>query len=227
MTKVDLGILGGGQLARMLALEAFPLGVSVSVLTPQAKDPAAQVVGQTQLGSLSDEADLRRFMSTIQALTFESEFVDIPKLSRCLPDSVYVFPNLKAIEVIQDRLTQKQLLDRFQIPTSPWLPVENKNEFTTAIDKFPKASFLNNVDLVTMATAPLYSARASTIRWFCKRPSTDLSPKNLSILNASSLFRWCARATENLCNCPWSKACKKIHAAVRSWGRSRILNFRP
>lgn len=134
--KSNLGILGGGQLARMLALDAFPLGISVSVLTKQASDPAAQVVGQTRLGSLSDPKDLRKFLGEVEALTFESEFVDIPKLSQTLPKSVYVFPNLGAIEVIQDRLTQKRLLDRFDIPTSPWMPVDNKNELTEAIGKF-------------------------------------------------------------------------------------------
>jgi 5-(carboxyamino)imidazole ribonucleotide synthase len=136
VAKTDLGILGGGQLARMLALDAFPLGLSVSVLTPQATDPAAQVVGQHRLGALSDENDLRKFLGDLEALTFESEFVDIKKLSRCLPKSVYVFPNLGAIEVIQDRLTQKRLLDRFGIPTSPWMPVETKLELSEAVAKY-------------------------------------------------------------------------------------------
>ncbi len=134
--KSDLGILGGGQLARMLALDAFPLGISVSVLTKQAMDPAAQVVGQTKLGSLSDPKDLRKFLSEVEALTFESEFIDIPKLRQTLPRSLYVFPNLSAIEAIQDRLTQKRLLDRFDITTSPWMPVDTKVELTEAISKF-------------------------------------------------------------------------------------------
>ncbi len=125
----------------MLALDAFPLGISVAVLTPQANDPAAQVVGQTRLGALSDENDLRKFLGDLRALTFESEFVDIPKLTNCLPKSVYVFPNLKAIENIQDRLTQKQMLDRFGIATSPWITVGNKADLTGAIEKF-KNSFV-------------------------------------------------------------------------------------
>lgn len=120
----------------MLALDAFPLGISVSVLTKQSTDPAAQVVGQTLLGSLSDEKDLRKFLGEVDALTFESEFVDIPKLTQCLPKSVYVFPNLGAIEAVQDRLTQKRLLDRYGVPTSPWMPVETKAELTEAIAKF-------------------------------------------------------------------------------------------
>ena len=68
MTNTQIGILGGGQLARMLALSAHPLGLNVSVLTPLASDPAAQVAGNTRLGSLSDQADLRKFMADLTAL---------------------------------------------------------------------------------------------------------------------------------------------------------------
>lgn len=136
VAKLQVGILGGGQLARMLALEAHPLGIGVRVMTTGQNDPAAQVVGNTKLGSLSDENDLRKFLSDQQTLTFESEFVDIPKLKASLPKSVYVFPNLDSIERIQDRLTQKQLLDRYQIPTSPWMNIENKSDLVTAAEKF-------------------------------------------------------------------------------------------
>jgi 5-(carboxyamino)imidazole ribonucleotide synthase len=140
--KPHIGILGGGQLARMLALSAHPLGLNVSVLTPLASDPAAQVAGNTLLGSLSDQTDLRKFMGDLTALTFESEFVDIDKVAECLPKSVYVFPALKTIAQIQDRLTQKRLLDRFQVPTSPWLAVENKKELEAAREKFAQGFVL-------------------------------------------------------------------------------------
>lgn len=110
----------------MLALAGHPLGIRVSVLTASHQDPAAQVCGSTKLGSLSDESDLRRFLSDLDVITFESEFVDSQKLTRCLPDKTYVFPNLNAIETIQDRVTQKRLLDRFKIPTSSWLQVDDK-----------------------------------------------------------------------------------------------------
>jgi len=138
----NLGILGGGQLARMLALSAQPLGIPLSILTAHANDPAAQVCGTTQLGSLEDENDLKRFLTPLGAVTFESEFVNIGKLKKCLPKGVNVFPSLDAIEVIQDRLTQKQLLNRMKIPTAAWLPVENKKDLNAAKEKFPKGFVL-------------------------------------------------------------------------------------
>lgn len=133
-----IGILGGGQLARMMALAAHPLGIAVSILTAQRQDPAAQVVGSTQLGALSDSGDLRKFIvQPFSALTFESEFVDTPKLEACVPKSVYVFPSIRAIATIQDRLTQKRLLDEMKVATSPWMPIENKKDLDEAVRKFP------------------------------------------------------------------------------------------
>jgi len=126
----------------MLALSAHPLGYDVKVLTAHVRDSAAQVCGQVELGSLTDEGALRRFASAVDVLTFESEFVDTDLLKRCLPDSVHVFPSLDVIAAIQDRLTQKQLLDKHKIPTSPWLPVESAEDLKKAAAKFPKGFVL-------------------------------------------------------------------------------------
>ncbi|NJL26191.1 MAG: ATP-grasp domain-containing protein [Calothrix sp. SM1_5_4] len=136
MTKPQIGILGGGQLARMLALSAHPLGLDVSVFAAQSTEPAALVCGKTRLGSMGDEADLRKFLSGVNVVTFESEFVDIDKLRRCVPREAYVFPRLDVIEGIQDRLPQKRLLDRFNINTSPWLEVRNAADLREAQECF-------------------------------------------------------------------------------------------
>jgi 5-(carboxyamino)imidazole ribonucleotide synthase len=131
-----LGILGGGQLARMLALSAYPLGYDVKVLARHAQDPAAQVCGNKDLGALTDEDALRRFAANLDVVTFESEFVDTALLAQVLPSTVRVFPSLKVIGDIQDRLTQKQMLERFKIPTSPWMPVETASDLKAAAEKF-------------------------------------------------------------------------------------------
>src|SRR4051812_27054518 len=104
----------------MLLLSAHPLGLDVSVFAGQGSDPAAQVCGRTVLGSMEDRGDLRKFLSPLKAVTFESEFVDTQKLERCVPTGLNVFPRLEVIEGIQDRLTQKRLLDRYEIATSRW-----------------------------------------------------------------------------------------------------------
>lgn len=120
----------------MLLLSAHPLGLNTSVFAASADEPAAQVCGQTQLGKLDDANALAAYVRALDVVTFESEFVDTERLARVLPRSVYVFPSLEAIGTIQDRLTQKQLLDRFKIPTAPWCPVTTETELATAETQF-------------------------------------------------------------------------------------------
>lgn len=142
MKSEHVGILGGGQLARMLALAGHPLGISVSVLTAHASDPAALVCGTTQLGSLEDEKDLKKFLTGVDCATFESEFVNTQKMKLCKPAALHVFPDLDVIEAIQDRLSQKQLLNRYKIPTSPWIEVAHKKDLAEARERFPKGFVL-------------------------------------------------------------------------------------
>lgn len=142
MKKLRIGLLGGGQLARMLSLSAHPLGLEVHVLCTHADDPAAQVTGHVTVGSLSDEETVKKFLSGLDAVTFESEFVDTALMKRCLAGQLRVFPRLDLIETIQDRLTQKRLLDQYKIPTSPWLPVENEADLKQAAERFPQGFVL-------------------------------------------------------------------------------------
>ena len=126
----------------MLSLAAAPLGFEMAVLTPQKTDPAAQVCSHVHLASLNDEAEIRHFLNAVDAVTFESEFVDTQLLSRCVPANVRVFPSLPVIGEIQDRESQKRLLDRYKIPTSPWLPVNSVSDLKRAALSFPKGLVL-------------------------------------------------------------------------------------
>ena len=142
MANLKLGILGAGQLARMLALSGSPLGLRVRVLAANSAEPAAQVSGDVTIGSLTDESALKKFADGLDAITFESEFVDTDLLRRSLPASVRLFPSLEAIERIQDRLTQKQLLTDARIPTSPWMKVNSLNDLETAHSRFSQGYVL-------------------------------------------------------------------------------------
>lgn len=126
----------------MLLLSAHPLGLEASVFAAQSNDPAAQVSGRTHLGSMEDRNDLRKFLSKLDAVTFESEFVDTAKLARCVPATLNIFPRLEVIEGIQDRLTQKRLLDRYKIPTARWLAVADKKELSEAEKRFGAGGFV-------------------------------------------------------------------------------------
>lgn len=126
----------------MLALSAHPLGIPISVLTPSLTDPAAQVCPNTVLGNLDDAKDLQRFFSQIDVLTFESEFVDTDLVHSHRPKGMPTFPALKTLKTIQDRLTQKELLEQFKIPTAAWAPVNQAADLKEARKQFSKGCVL-------------------------------------------------------------------------------------
>ena len=86
-----IGLLGGGQLARMLALAAAPQGLAAHVLSGKADDPAAQVTAFWKKGDPTNAADLREFCAGIDALTFESEFYDMKVVAAVAKESPHLF----------------------------------------------------------------------------------------------------------------------------------------
>ncbi len=130
-----LGIVGGGQLARMLALKAHELGIKVAVLSENAFDPAAQVTSLWTQGALGNRADLRKFLSICSLVTFESEFLDAHLLESLSRDtSVPVLPRPSDMALIQDRLTQKEILLQHRLPTARFHSVATEDEARWAFD---------------------------------------------------------------------------------------------
>jgi 5-(carboxyamino)imidazole ribonucleotide synthase len=122
--QVKIGFLGDGQLARMMVLEAHRLGLEPHVLTENPHSPAAQTTCQAYFGKLQDIKALQAFAEKVDYLTFESEFVPASALSalESLP-AVKVFPKISTMKTLQNRLSQKQMLEKFKIPTAPFFPV--------------------------------------------------------------------------------------------------------
>lgn len=110
-----IGILGGGQLASMLTHSAQNLGHRVSVYSPSAADPAATLADSHTQGSLSDLEQIENWIKTCDVVTFESEFTDLGDLK-----AKNVHPSNKIMGLIRDRLSQKKLLQKFKVPTSPF-----------------------------------------------------------------------------------------------------------
>lgn len=116
-----VGILGGGQLARMLVEAALPLGLEPVVFTEDPLAPAAQVCPWIHLGHIEDATSLITFFSGVRIVTFENEFVDTQRLRQAAADlNVHFEPSLEALHRLQDKLSQKRLLDQLQIPSAPW-----------------------------------------------------------------------------------------------------------
>ncbi len=131
---IKLGILGGGQLARMLALSAHQMGLHPHVLSENSLDPAQQVTRFNHVGSLTDVAVVENFLKQVDVATFESEFLDGTLLSQAYQATkTPIYPNISTMELLQDRLTQKQNLDLLKIPTAQWLPANSAAEAQSAL----------------------------------------------------------------------------------------------
>jgi 5-(carboxyamino)imidazole ribonucleotide synthase len=119
-----LGILGGGQLAKMLCDAARRLGLDPVVFAENMTDPAAQVAVKTCLGKLNDRTALARFFAEVDLAIIESEFVDcdlLDQMPRGPTGEAKIFPSTSVIRRLQDKIEQKRVLEAAHVPTSPWM----------------------------------------------------------------------------------------------------------
>ena len=112
-----IGIIGAGQLGRMLALAGYPLALQFRFLDSSADSPGAQVA-PIVLGPFDDAASLRKLAGEVDLVTYEFENVPVTALHE-VAGSRPCFPPVDALRVSQDRLLEKELFGRLGIPTPP------------------------------------------------------------------------------------------------------------
>src|SRR5690606_2969167 len=129
-TMTTVGILGGGQLARMLALEGAPLGVRFLVMDAAADACAGQFAPMV-VGDYTDADALAEFASRIDVATFD--FENVPSESaRWLAERVKVYPNPRALGTAQDRLAEKTLFRELGIPVPPFATIDTREQLDAA-----------------------------------------------------------------------------------------------
>jgi 5-(carboxyamino)imidazole ribonucleotide synthase len=126
-----VGILGGGQLGRMLALAGYPLGIRCTVLDPAAESSAGQVCEHIR-GEFDDFQSLFQLARASDVITFEFENVPVESAS-WLAERVSVYPAARALEVAQERLAEKQFFTSLGIPTPRYSAVDNRMQFDAAV----------------------------------------------------------------------------------------------
>jgi phosphoribosylaminoimidazole carboxylase (EC 4.1.1.21) len=132
-----LGVVGGGQLGRMLAEAAAPLGVEVIVLDPTPDCPAAPVVRDQIVGEFDDPDAVSELAGRVDAITFEIELADADLLSDVTSTfDVTVNPAPSTLAMIEDKLIQKRTLDNAGIPVPSFRAVDTVSELKTALDIF-------------------------------------------------------------------------------------------
>ncbi|MEM8628147.1 MAG: 5-(carboxyamino)imidazole ribonucleotide synthase [Pseudomonadota bacterium] len=126
-----IGILGGGQLGRMLAVAAHRLGLRTGIYSDVLDAPAVQVTDRHWIGAYDDARQLRAFAAACDAVTFE--FENIPAATiEAVSELTPVRPGARAIERTQDRLAERKLLDELQIPVAPYRNVDSEADLTAS-----------------------------------------------------------------------------------------------
>ncbi len=127
-----IGILGGGQLGRMLALAAAQLGFDVCVFTDEPDSPASRVAARTFVGSYLDSAALGDFARHVQVVTSEFENVPAHTADALIAAGVRVCPNPRALAVAQDRFDEKSFFNAHGIATPRFAAVASQGDLDTA-----------------------------------------------------------------------------------------------
>ncbi|MFT4922443.1 MAG: 5-(carboxyamino)imidazole ribonucleotide synthase [Haloarculaceae archaeon] len=130
-----LGVVGGGQLGRMLGEAAGPLGVEVVVSDPTPEAPAAPVVHDQVVGDFDDESTLRELADRADYLTFEIELADPDVLERVGEETdTPVHPHPDTLRTIQDKLVQKRRLSEAGVPVPAFRAVDSAAALREALD---------------------------------------------------------------------------------------------
>lgn len=119
-----IGIIGGGQLGKMMAQKAKKLGFTVVILDPSLKSPAGQVADRQIIGSFSDAAKLRELVEQCEVTTYDLEYVDTRVLKELAEEGHRICPSPTLLELVQDKLVQKEILSQSGIPTPEFRRVD-------------------------------------------------------------------------------------------------------
>jgi len=134
--KQRIGIVGGGQLGRMLGFAAKRLGFYVSVINPTPNSPAGQVVDNQIVADYADETAIRKLAAQSDFLTFEIELANAKILEALAKTDLQINPSAKTLTIIKDKLLQKQFLQKAKISVAKFMPVVTKTDITAAAKKF-------------------------------------------------------------------------------------------
>lgn len=127
-----IGIIGGGQLGRMLAMAAARLGFQTVILEPQADCPAAQVANRQIVAAYDDPKALADLAAASDVITYEFENVPVSAADK-LAETAIVLPPPAALEISQDRFNEKQFLNESGIETAPWRLVDDEETLIAAL----------------------------------------------------------------------------------------------
>jgi 5-(carboxyamino)imidazole ribonucleotide synthase len=137
-----IGIVGGGQLGKMMILDAKRLGLRVVTFDPSPDCPSASISDELIIGSFNDEKAYHALAKASDIITSEFEHINVSHLEAIKKNGAKVFPAVASLKIIQDKFTQKQALADVNIPVPAFEKVENLEELQVYFAKNPQAFML-------------------------------------------------------------------------------------
>lgn len=135
--KIKIGILGGGQLGRMMIQSAINYNLYVCCLDPDVNAPCKTIANEFTKGSLTDYDTVYKFGKDKDIITIEIENVNVEALKALQKEGKKVFPQPEVIEIIKDKGLQKMFYQRNDIPSPDFFLIENKTQIEKYRDFFP------------------------------------------------------------------------------------------
>ncbi len=136
-----IGVMGGGQLGRMFAMAARPMGYKVHIFTPEEESPAGQFADLTRIADYTNEAAVRRFAEGVDVVTFEFENIPVETAEWCARERD-VRPAGSVLHIAQNRLREKNFLAAAGIPVAPFRAVRSAHELSSAIEQIGRPAIL-------------------------------------------------------------------------------------
>jgi len=137
INKIKIGVLGGGQLGRMMIQSAINYNLDISILDPDPNAPCAHLVENFQTGKLTDEELVFEWGRAFDLITIEIENVSVEALKRLQKVGVEVYPQPEVIELIQDKRKQKTFYKANRIPTADFVLTDTKEEVKAHVSMLP------------------------------------------------------------------------------------------
>ncbi len=135
-TGKRIGIIGGGQLAKMTALSALEFGCDIHILERKPEGPAMNLAGKTFIGDWDNPDDLLKLAEHSDVITLENEFVDANSLATLEKAGHTLFPTAKSIGLVQDKYIQKRTLQEAGLPLTPFKKIESREEIIEFTKEF-------------------------------------------------------------------------------------------
>ncbi|NLK21913.1 MAG: 5-(carboxyamino)imidazole ribonucleotide synthase [Epulopiscium sp.] len=136
LLKQKIGIVGGGQLGKMMILEAKKMGFYVVILDPTFNCPAHSIADEHIVAAFDDDIAIRKLADRVDIITYEFEHIGVEILKVLEQEGHKIYPSPKSLEVIQNKYEQKELLRKKRIPVPDFIYISEEEDIKEAGEKF-------------------------------------------------------------------------------------------